>query len=271
MAGKLSLLLEEYEKEVATESQVPQEEAEQRIQKRESRLHKQCQKKRLEVPEKNLNKAPIGKQCGIANLQLWDTSGKATESTSAAKRTRENGGTPSSSSYDLWKGFCKRGTEVFRGIQKKIAALERQEARTWDNHLQKIDIRMKNIEKSLADHHEFFRQTAGPTNLVIKPEHVDELLKRVMTSSIEMQSNLEEQMDSAKNWTKCPKREVSSRLAAFQTEVTQRFEALEKKRDPMLDVTSILRRIDSQLKKSDDGDAGSGNEDARKQGIEESI
>ncbi|KAK5969752.1 hypothetical protein GCK32_018878 [Trichostrongylus colubriformis] len=58
---------------------------------------------------------------------------------------------------------------------------------------------MEKTEKSLANHHEFVKQTAGPTNLVIKPQHVDELLKRVMTSLIEMQYNLEEQMDNTKN------------------------------------------------------------------------
>ncbi|XGW04242.1 hypothetical protein V3C99_015417 [Haemonchus contortus] len=51
---------------------------------------------------------------------------------------------------------------------------------------------MEKIEKGLADHHEFVKQTVAPTNLVIKPEHVDELLKRVMTSSTEMQSSLKE-------------------------------------------------------------------------------
>ncbi|PIO77731.1 hypothetical protein TELCIR_00145 [Teladorsagia circumcincta] len=163
--------------------------------------------------------------------------------------------------------------------------------------MQKIDDRMEKIEKSLADLHEFVKQTAAPTNLVIKPERVDELLKRVMTSSTEMQSNLEEQMDNAKNRTliqmdemfrevyRCRSevektsnnavmhevREVSTRLAAFQIEVTQRFEALEKKLDQMSDIKSMLRRINLQLKKPDEGDSGSGKEDARRQGIEESI
>ncbi|KAK6033668.1 hypothetical protein OSTOST_00091 [Ostertagia ostertagi] len=156
---------------------------------------------------------------------------------------------------------------------------------------------MEKIEKSLTDLHEFVKQTAAPTNLVIKPEHVDELLKRVMTSSTEMQSNLEEQMDNAKNRIlmemdemfkevdRCRSKvekasnnavmhevgEVSTRLAAFQTEVTQRSEALEKKLDQRSDIESMLRRIDLQLKKSEEGDSGSAKEDARRQGIEESI
>nr|CDJ84484.1 unnamed protein product [Haemonchus contortus] len=219
------------------------------------------------------------------------------ESTSAAKRTQEDGGNPSSSSYDLWKDFCERGTEAFKDDQKKITVMEKQEASTRDNHLQKIDTRMEKIEKGLADHHEFVKQTVAPTNLVIKPEHVDELLKRVMSSSTEMQSSLEEQMDNAKNRIlmemdemfkevdRCRTevervsnnavmhevREVSTHLASFRTEVNQRFEAFEKRLDQMTDITSMLRRIERQLKKSDGGQPGSAKEEVRRQGIEGSV
>ncbi|KAK5985596.1 hypothetical protein GCK32_008668 [Trichostrongylus colubriformis] len=150
---------------------------------------------------------------------------------------------------------------------------------------------MEYIEKSLADHHEFVKQTAGPTNLVLQPEHVDELLKQIMTSSTEMQSNLEERMDNTKNRihmelnemfkevnrcrTEVEKasnnavmhevRELSTRLAAFQTEVTQRFKALEKKLDQLSDIASMLRRIDSQLEESDGGDSETAKEDAMRQ------
>ncbi|VDO05301.1 unnamed protein product [Haemonchus placei] len=224
-------------------------------------------------------------------------SGKPMESTSAAKRTREDGGTPSSSSYDLWKDFCERGTDAFKDNQKKVNVMERQGASTRDSHLQMIDTRMEKIEKSLADHHEFVKQTVAPTNLVIKPEHVDELLKRVTTSSTEMQSSLEEQMDNAKNRIlmemdemfkevdRCRTevervsnnavmhevREVSIHLATFRTEVNQRFVALEKRLDQMPVIVSTLRRIEMQLKKSDGGDSGSVKEEARRQRTEESI
>uniref|UniRef100_A0A0N4W3B7 BL1S4 protein n=1 Tax=Haemonchus placei TaxID=6290 RepID=A0A0N4W3B7_HAEPC len=180
-------------------------------------------------------------------------SNKSIESTSAAKRTCE---------------------DAFKSTQKKIPALERQEASTPDNHLQKAGIHSYGKDKSLADHHEFAKQTVAPTKLVIEPEHVDELLKRVLTSLIEMQSSLEEQMDNAKNRIfmemdemfkevdRCRTevergrnnavmhevREVSTRLAAFQNEVNERFKALKKKLDQMPDIASMPRRIDLQLK-----------------------
>nr|CDJ93839.1 unnamed protein product [Haemonchus contortus] len=194
-------------------------------------------------------------------------SSKFIESTSAAKRTREDGGNPLQ--------LQLRSLEVSQGSLEGLLRARNPEedhrvGKTRSEHSGQPPAEDRysygKIEKSIADHHKFVKQSVAPTNLVIKPEHVDELLKQVMTSSTEMQSSLEEQMDNVRNrilmkmdeifkeLDQCRTeverasndavmhevREVSTRLAAFRTEFTQRFEALQKKLDQVPDIASML-------------------------------
>uniref|UniRef100_A0A0N4WV01 Uncharacterized protein n=1 Tax=Haemonchus placei TaxID=6290 RepID=A0A0N4WV01_HAEPC len=115
------------------------------------------------------------------------------ESTSVAKRTREDGGNPFQLQLRSLEGLLRaRNPEGDHRVGKtRSEQLEQPPAEGRYSY--------GKIEKNLADHRESVKQTVAPTNLVIKLEHVDDLLKQVMTSSTEMQSSLEEQMDNARN------------------------------------------------------------------------
>ncbi|VDO86273.1 unnamed protein product [Haemonchus placei] len=102
-------------------------------------------------------------------------SSKSIESTSAAKRTREDGWNPFQLQLRSLEGLLRaRNPEEDHRVGKTRSEHSGQPPAEDRYSYGKL-------EKSLPDHHESVKQTVAPANLVIKSEHVDELLKQFMT------------------------------------------------------------------------------------------